>query len=79
MKKDPMDKPYSDRFEIVRTDLKAWGRAILIYIAPTLIIILQKYQGEGILTKDFLVGVVISAVIDILRRFLRDDPTKNAG
>lgn len=64
-------KSISKSFELVLEDIINWFRAIIIFLAPTIIMSLEKIGSwESMLDNNLLKWMAISAAIDLLRRFI---------
>jgi len=64
----------SAEFELVYSDVKNWIRSIAIYFAPTWLIILEKISSwEAVIIEDVLKWAILSAWIDIVRRFINSN------
>ncbi len=67
----------SPRFTLLKTDIKAWLKNTLVFLAPALLVLIASAIKE--LPADAKYGVVVlyvlNVLMDILRKFV-DGPVK---
>jgi hypothetical protein len=67
---------YSAKNSLTKDDLVRFGRNILIFFAPLLLVLLEAYQkGESVDLKNVMIAFFISALADLIKRYSREQLT----
>ena len=67
---------YSPKNSINKDDLIRFGRNLLIFFAPLLLVLLEAYQkGESVDLKNVVIAFFISALADLIKRYSREQLT----
>ena len=62
----------SSNYQLIKNDIKRWGKNTLTFLAPTLLVFLIAIQS-GVPVKDALVTVYLwglNVAIDLLRKYI---------
>jgi len=67
---------YSAKNSLTKDDLVRFGRNLLIFFAPLLLVLLEAYQkGESVDLKNVVIAFFISALADLIKRYSREQLT----